>query len=231
MKWEEEVVSNFLIQQGYKPEYEPDGNTPPDFSIENGNIGIEVRRLNKHLFIDDQPKPLEEDYFKVIPAITAIFTSISHTKSSNSYFVIIRFGRPIKLNKSIKKDINNFFLDVRENGYSNPYSRNNLYIQLMETSRKEIPFLTGVTDDDDSGGFVIKDICDNLIHVIQEKSEKILPYKSKYSIWWLILINNVSGNLDKYETGRLLAQNIRLGEFNKVIIIAAYEPFNPIEIN
>lgn len=55
MKQDEKLAEQFLNEQGFKViDFEPLGNSkPPDFRID-GNVGVEVRRLNKHL-TNNQP--------------------------------------------------------------------------------------------------------------------------------------------------------------------------------
>ena len=48
MKREEKLAKDYLVSKNFKSiKFEPDGNIPPDFLV-NNNIAIEVRRLNKH---------------------------------------------------------------------------------------------------------------------------------------------------------------------------------------
>ena len=49
MKREEKIANDYFISVGFnKILYEPDGNIPPDFLL-NDSIAVEVRRLNQHL--------------------------------------------------------------------------------------------------------------------------------------------------------------------------------------
>ena len=48
MNKDEKIANTYLKSLGFqKLEFEPNGNIPPDFTI-NKKIGVEVRRLNKY---------------------------------------------------------------------------------------------------------------------------------------------------------------------------------------
>jgi len=56
---DEKIANAYLKSLGFqKLEFEPNGNIPPDFSL-NEKIGIEVRRLNKYF----NGEPLEKIEF------------------------------------------------------------------------------------------------------------------------------------------------------------------------
>ena len=65
MKPEESAAQKYLksLDLG-KVNFEPDGNIPPDFTI-NNHIGIEVRQLNQHFFNGDKPEGLEQLNFPI----------------------------------------------------------------------------------------------------------------------------------------------------------------------
>lgn len=56
----EQIAYSHLISLGYdRIVYEPDGNIPPDFAI-NNRIAVEVRRLNQNERERVYPRGLEE---------------------------------------------------------------------------------------------------------------------------------------------------------------------------
>jgi hypothetical protein len=70
MNREEKIAEAYLKSLGFKNVvFEPDGNIPPDFSMD-GRIAVEVRRLNQHFFTKDEVRGLEEGrlpLFKLLP--------------------------------------------------------------------------------------------------------------------------------------------------------------------
>ena len=76
--------------------YEPDGNIPPDFLV-NGEIAVEVRRLNQHFKNGDAVEPLEDlirKYQSDIPKEDAYFLKefvlwglVEYNKLSKDRFV------------------------------------------------------------------------------------------------------------------------------------------------
>ena len=74
--------------------FEPDGNIPPDFSIE-GKIAVEVRRLNQNFFAGDEVSGLEEDRIPLFKLLEESLKKFNSQYIGNSYWISIRFGRPI----------------------------------------------------------------------------------------------------------------------------------------
>jgi hypothetical protein len=78
MNREEKITETYLKSLGFKNVvFEPDGNIPPDFSIDGG-IAVEARRLNQHFFAKDEAQGLEESripLFKLLESTLSEFDS------------------------------------------------------------------------------------------------------------------------------------------------------------
>ena len=102
MKFEERIANEYFKFKKYdKIIFEPLGNTPPDFLI-NNSIAVEVRRLNKfHL-----GKPLEEIEYNVIPKIEKFISLFDNNETyGNTTIVFLIYSRPIKFTEFIKQKI------------------------------------------------------------------------------------------------------------------------------
>jgi hypothetical protein len=106
MNREENITEAYLKSLDFKDVvFQPDGNIPPDFSID-GRIAVEVRRLNQHFFTKDEVRGLEETR---IPLFTLLESSLSEFDSQYkgcSYWVAIKFHRPVEKGNTNKKAIN-----------------------------------------------------------------------------------------------------------------------------
>jgi hypothetical protein len=106
MDREEKITEAYLKSLGFKDVvFEPEGNRTPDFQID-GKIAVEVRRLNQHFFTKDEVRGLEETR---IPLFTLLESSLSEFDSQYkgcSYWVAIKFHRPVEKGNTNKKAIN-----------------------------------------------------------------------------------------------------------------------------
>lgn len=204
MNDDEKIANDYLSSVSGNVIYEPDGNIPPDFSVDI-STGVEVRRLNQHYFSDDNcAEGLESDYHKITKMFQNLFKDFESEKPVKSYFVSIRWHKPLGKISDIKKNarivLNEFLLDPKTNFHINiadSCSIGLLASSLISNQR----FKIGSWSDHNSGGFVVSIILENLKHCISEKTVKIAPYGDKYESWWLVLINYVYPiqNIDKYE--------------------------------
>ncbi len=115
MNEDERIAHNYLISKGFDNiTYEPNGESRfPDFSI-NGEIAVEVRRLN----LSYQKKGLEDLLFSLRDKIDKMLSEIKSEDHDKSYFVSYHFKRPLSPNdtsivvKGMKDLLINFYLEV-----------------------------------------------------------------------------------------------------------------------
>lgn len=232
MKWEEIKVEEYLKSKGYKDiVFEPDGNITPDFLIE-ASIAIEVRRLNKHIESKESGKlePLEDLEYKLIPKITTLLDKYVDVSHNNSAYVLVDYSRPLKPSKQLIIKIKEFLDEHLShlNDIGNEFDirlNNNLHITIRPTNRKyNSAYVLGVQADDDSGGMVVSDVYENLKLVIKEKEQKVKPHYSKYSTWWLILVDQIGFGLDDYDIVQLKRLEITSNIFNRIVLLNPLDP-------
>jgi len=229
MKREEQLAYNYLTYQGYsKIKYEPDGNIPPDFLI-NETIAIEVRRLNQHYTanLTDLPDPLEKLEFALIPRVNSILKEYPIGTNPNSVFVFVEFGRPLTVNKKLLNDIKSLLEQHKMNDIhviTSVKISENLTIRFHPSSKKfSTLYVLGIVADNNSGGLVVSNIYHNLKLVIKEKERKILKYYNRYPEWWLLLIDFIGYGLDDFDFHQLGQYKINSSKFKKIILVP---PFN-----
>jgi hypothetical protein len=222
MKPEEQRSYNFLTSLGHSNIiHEPDGNIPPDLLID-GKIAIEVRRLNQFTVQNGMLVPNENLYFRLIPKLNSILNCIIPENFSNSVWVMVRYERPLKTTPKLFNEINEFFLENagkvnKEIIYS---FGNNLSFKLTPASKKfEKYYYLGMSDRN-SGGYIVSIYHNCLQRVINEKVQRVQNYFTKYSEWWLILVNHLVFPLDELDIKQLKELPMIPNIFSQVLIIS-----------
>lgn len=225
MKREEVIAFKYLKSHGYKQVvYEPDGNVPPDFLV-NNEIAIEVRRLNKHV----NGEPLEELKFKLIPRINGLLEEYNNVQFDKTDFIVVNYSRPLRPNKALMKKLRTVLNEKLSHlGESKEVQIDeNLSIIFFPSEKKlDSAYVMGIHGDSDSFGFVVSDVYDNLKIIIKEKENKIDQYFFRYKKWWLLLIDYIGYGLNELEIQQLKDLGLECNKFEKVIFIP---PLNPSE--
>ena len=194
MNKEEKIVHEYLKSKGFKLiKPEPDGNVPPDFSI-NGKIAVEVRRLNENYFVDGKAIGHYEEYHKLWDFMTHFLSDYKNENLQTSYGLSFGYERPIpkfaELKKILKTELDSFI--------KHPFSNEIIEITPSLTIRL-YPKQTGgnnsihlaASHDDNGGGAVLQIYISNIKYCIEEKANKIEEFRNNYSEWWLILVDRL----------------------------------------
>ncbi len=215
--------------------YEPDGNIPPDFLVDN-KIAIEVRRLNQNYFDGNTTKGLEEAAIPLSYNIKKLLLDIGTPINGQSWFVWFHFSRPVEIWSALKRKIKNTLIDFIQS--SNQHNVSNILInetnfQLkVYIASKAYPttFLLGGCSDEQSGGWVIPEMKTNIQHCIHDKTGKISRFRTKYPKWWLALVDHVGFGLDEFDRNQFHGQVSIIHNWDKIIIINPNDYKNYFEI-
>jgi hypothetical protein len=231
MKSEERRASEFLKSIGFSNIlYEPDGNIPPDFLID-GKIAIEVRRLNQYFDEGSKPEPLEKLEFKLIPRIERLLNEIYLEDFSHSAAVMVRFQRPLKINKELIVKIKNqlvAFAGKVEQPLRVQFDEN-LLLDLRPLSQKHERYYYLGFSDYDSGGLLTSIFYEGLKTAIVEKQKKIIKYFHKYPEWWLILVDRIGYSYEEADIIQIKEREHITNNFKKIFVISPYK--NTASIN
>ena len=206
-----------------KPVYEPFGNRPPDFSIDN--LAVEVRRLNQNYFKEGKVVGLE-NFGMVFPDIVEeVFRGFDAKYSGLSYWVAVKYKRaPDQKMSNLKKELKlslQQFLNIRT---PLPYTldvTDEIDISFYESTPFEGKiFQIGSLIDYDSGGWVLSLYIENIKHSLQEKIGKILPYKNDFQKWWLLLVDRIGFTFHEDEIDELKKYVGIIEQFEKVIVVS-----------
>jgi len=225
----EKLVEVYLKHLGFADvRYEPDGNVPPDF-LADGRIAVEVRRLNQSH--DDGngkgPRGLEEDAIPLGNWIRNYLTGLGPAPASGgSWYVFYRFGRPTPPWRVLKQELDAHLLPFMTSANPEPFETklkcgDKFSIQVFRSPRpKPSFFLPAGYSDQQSGGWLISQIDDNLKLYVTEKTAKIEAFRAKYPEWWLVLPDLIGYGLDDFEQELFFDQlAVQPGGFDRIILL------------
>ena len=230
----EKIAREFLRSKGFTDlVYEPDGNVPPDF-LANGEIAIEVRRLNQNFKYEEGYQGLENARFYIRKRISKHLNSYGPAKTGESWFVTYKFSRPIANWNKFEPQIEPLLLRFRVQGsqQESELNINDWFTINIWPASKVYPtfYVFGGFSDRDANGFVLSKIIDNLDICINEKTIKIQGFQDKYPFWWLVLVDHIDFSMDDTDREHFRNQLKIKHEWNKVILVDPTRPERSFEI-
>ena len=217
----EEVISKTLSSMEFTEiEFEPIGNTPPDFVADN--IAIEVTRLNQRYDDGDGSKALLETAIPLDQKIENMLRSFGKAQGK-SWFVSYGFYRPTPsfkiLEPKLREALKKFILSPNKINQL-IYKDSNFNMDVSEASNvHEHYFIIGGRQDYQSGGNVLAEIISSIEYSSREKLSKVQPYRDTYEKWWLALVNTTEFMLDKKSLELLCECYRRPKEWEKVLLV------------
>lgn len=219
----ERLAADYLRLTGFSSiEYEPDGNVPPDL-LADGKVAIEVRRLNQNFVNIEKRRGLEEDAIPLKHLVEEVLQEFGSPDDGHTWILVYSFCRPLLRMSDLKTHLRRFLRDFLS-GPRVPQSHVEL-AECMEISllRAESPgkhmFELGMFTDRNSGGWLLSELVRNLTLVIEEKSKKIEPYRSKYPIWWLLLADRIACGLSDHNQSKFLSLFSAQHEWDRIVLI------------
>ncbi|MBL1214357.1 MAG: hypothetical protein HND52_13445 [Ignavibacteriae bacterium] len=223
MKQEEVIAKKYLkeLQVG-SVEFEPDGNIPPDFKI--NNIGIEVRRLNQNYTSNHKTEGIEQKHSQMQKLFEQVYATFDKQYSGRSFWTSLRFCRPLEDKRVIRSYAKKSLQEFIDNPIPTPTTLeicNNVEMYLVEAENKfDKVFLTGSILDHDYNGFVNNIYIENIKLCISEKSKKIEKYKQKYQEWWLVLVDHIKLPISESNLKIWKQYLSNTEKFSKILIIS-----------
>ena len=194
----ESLVRAHLVHCGFKRiVYEPDGNNPPDFLVDD-KIAVEVRRLNQNEVTDSgRLKGLEEDRIPTERKFRQLLRSLGAASSGTSWFVRYSLRRPLARWKDIepelRRELENFRDDATQQKVCRIRVAKGFAIEIIHKASKSHPtcFVYGGGCDSDTGGFILAETQKNLRLCVTEKLSWIARVRHKYPEWWLAFVDRI----------------------------------------
>lgn len=222
----EREVLRFLVHKSYRENelvYEPDGNVPPDFLLQD-RIAIEVRRLNQNYEGLRRAEGLEEAAIPLLQGMTNLVKSFGPPTAGHSWFVSYDFSRPIVPWRTLKPKVKTLLSDFVLAPEATPTVHTiepSFRIEIAPSSLAfDTYFVIGGYMDTQAGGWVLSEMIRNIEIAVTEKTTKVAAYRTKYAEWWLALVNRIGvGLLDASDIAEIRKLAPAAPEWNKVLII------------
>lgn len=220
----ERLVEDHLKYCGYSQiEFEPDGNVPPDFLVDN-RIAIEVRRLNQNHFNGSSAKGLEEVSIPLWHRVKALVKSAGAPIDGESWFVYFRFSRPVEKWKTLKVMLEDALEAFKQSSdKSKRIIAKGRGFELEVWCRTSVPhetmFVMAGCSDEESGGWLLSQMQINIEHCIDEKSDKISKVKGRYPEWWLVLSDHIGYGLNDFERDIFRDQVSVVHNWDRIVLI------------
>lgn len=231
----EERIAEIYLKSLYMGEvvHEPDGNIPPDFLLD-GRIAIEVRRLNQQSFRNGEVQGLEEvrvPLFALLPSALSEFDSLYE---GCSYWIFVRFRRPIGKSASIKKAITKALSAFLKGPLQLPCDlkvTESIYFHVFSSQAVEgkVFRFAGGTDRE-SGGFVLSEFTKNVKHCVEEKVQKVKKYRGRYSSWWLVLVDHIAHGFEETDKDEVKLMIGHITSWDKVVVLDSLSGNKILEI-
>ncbi|UEB94638.1 hypothetical protein LIS66_19965 [Pseudomonas sp. HN2] len=226
----------FLRSQGFNTvEYEPDGNIPPDFLCD-GQIAVEVRRLNHHFEADGEaPESLDKKGVAIWNTVKEILREIGPPTHGQSWWVCYTVRRPIKGYKDIPRLLKKALLEFRDHprdGEQKIAVVEGFSVKLVPAEIvHDLEFVFASASDRDSAGWLLDMMEKNLQLCIDEKSKKIDKVRANYQTWWLVLVDMIGWGLSEFDQELFRdSVSIEKRDWAKIILIDPHDPGRYFEI-
>lgn len=220
----EELVFEHLAYRGYANiVYEPNGNVPPDFRVDN-NIAIEVRRLNQNHFNGTATKGLEEVAIPLWNKVEKLVGSLGAPMDGESWFVSFRFTRPVESWKTLKPVLRNALQTFAQSTNKQKgliAESKGFEIDVFRASKPHATmFVMGGYFDKDANGWFLPKMKVNIQYCASEKYQKIAKVRPEYTEWWLALVDHIGyGIVDDLDREMLREQLSIEHGWDKILII------------
>lgn len=220
----ERLAWDYLCFAGFTSiEYEPDGNVPPDLLVD-GKIAIEVRRLNQNFENIGNKRGLEEDAIPLRHRVERLLKEFGPPDDGRTWFVMYHFRRPLLPWTELTTHLRGFlkgFLSSQRAPRSHVELADCLEISVFEAASPGTQlFELGGFTDRNAGGWLLSELYRNLKLVIEEKSKKIEPYRSKYPIWWLLLADRITCGLAEHDQNEFLSIFTVQHNWDRIILLS-----------
>jgi hypothetical protein len=235
MDRQEKLTEAYLKSIGFKDVvFEPEGKSKlPDFQID-GDIAVEVRRLNQHYFTKDKVQGLEEVAIPMFELLKSTLSECDPLYDGRSYWVSVRFRRPIGKRNTNKKAIVKALTDFLNRPFQLPYDlkvTENIHFHIFSSQAVEgkvFRFAGG--SDRESGGWVLSEFTKNFNHCVEQKTQKIKNHRDKYTSWWLVLVDQIAHGFEEREIDQVKSMIFKNVSWAKVIVLDSLSGKSILEI-
>lgn len=227
------IARDHLVHRGCSaPRYEPDGNVPPDFLVDE-RLAVEVRRLNENERNTLVPKGLEETEIPLLIGLQRLTSSFG-PPSGQAWWLALRFSRPVPSWKVLGPRVRTFLEGVRDGPPAPTHAQDvDSHVRIEAFARPadaDEMFHVAITSDEDSGGWLLEELERNVRLVIGEKTKKIAPFRNRYPEWWLLLIDHVAFGMTEFDREQWRASVTMQHTWDRVVLVNPLAPHDFFEL-
>jgi len=233
MNADELIAQATFHQMGFTQiRFEPDGNSTPDFLL-NNRIAVEVRRLNQNTEQDGKNRGLEETFSSFLHGMQALLHQMSEP-DGESWWVTFSFSRPVEPWAALKPRIKEALAEFKTRPIRTNcviFSSGKFWLEVAKASVVSVDdpmFYYLIGDDGDAGGVKVPEIIRNAEICSKLKIAKTAEHRSKYPEWWLLLVNQFGLEMDDFDKQQLKAHFKCPKGWDKLVIVNV-EPNDWIE--
>lgn len=220
----EQLVERYLLHRGHrKVSFEPDGNVPPDFLVDD-NIAVEVRRLNQTYVENGVPRGLEKANISTWQGVKRLLGKFDRPASEASWYIRIRLSRPVEQWKRLQPRLEKGLREFAASSSKQPgpvacgQGVELEVIGLAGTAQANL-FLLGSLDDRQACGWLFEELENNIQRCVDEKAKKIAARRQKYPHWWLILVDHIGYALDEEEREMFRDEVVVHHDWDRIILV------------
>jgi hypothetical protein len=221
----EKLVHQFLVNKGFIPDYEPHGNVFPDFRV-NGDIAVEVTRLHSHCF-ENQSKPyaLVERYVPFDDWLSKVLKSYRSPVDTESWLVDFAPIHPIngwarEVKAAVESELLTFYksksIDRKDKTVR---VLNSIEITFTKSGALSQSFFVLGGSESAEGCLVVNEMEKNIQHLVDRKEEKLLACSTRYSQYWLALVDYIDYGMAQEDFEELQSRNINRGMWTKILLL------------
>jgi hypothetical protein len=224
----EKLVEAHFVHRGFiDVRYEPDGNVPPDFLVEN-RIAVEARRLSQIHIGDGTTQSLEEAAIPLFKNIAGLAAESGPPTDGRTWFLHPEFTRPVgrwrPLKRKLRRAMQAFSPDSRS-GWTILYSQPGFTLEAFPASTaRSRRFLMAGYGDLESGGWMIAELEKSIRHCVSEKWDKVARFRCKYPEWWLALVDHIGYTFDDFDRAVFREQLSIKHDWDRIVLV---DPLNP----
>ena len=181
-----------------------------------------MRRLNQNERGLSIPKGLEEVEIPLLMGLRSCLRSYGPAASA-SWWIAIHFKRPVPRWSTLDASARAFFDSVRQAPTERRAARavdGNVQLEAIPRSGTGgDTFDLALTNDGDSGGWVLEELERNLNLIIAEKTKKIAIVRARYRVWWLLLVDQIAFGLSEYDRAQFEASIQIRHQWDEVVLV------------
>lgn len=221
MNESEAIALAHLKFRGFaSPVFEPDGQTTPDFLLDE-RIAVEIRRLNNHERNSQSPRGLEETALPLLIGMQKLQSHLDQRGTRRGTLDSISADRA-RLGPSSRSRLAIFLWR-----YATPIFRAHQCVRSLIARRlglhhvQILPMTCFIAQLSQMMMRVVglDDFERNLRLCIDAKSRKTAAFRWKCEVWWLLLVDHVAYGLSDFSRTQF-RQSVHIEHWDKMIVVS-----------